>query len=93
MTNAMTASLAFCPMNTAPENEPVILVSAWGQKAVAIWDQNCWRYGPNPGDTWEADYPIAWVPVHACGWITTSARSAAEALGADAVTPNPPEVS
>jgi hypothetical protein len=66
------SSLACCPMEDAPQDKPIILVSPWAQTAIAIWDEgDCgsWRYGPNPGDTWDAKYPVAWVPVHACEWI------------------------
>lgn len=67
--NQTTDALAFCPMADAPQDKPIILVSPWGQVAVAKWDGSSWRYGPQPGETWDADYPKAWVPIHACGWV------------------------
>jgi hypothetical protein len=66
---AMSAALAFCPMEDAPRDRAVILVSPWQQVAVAKWDGSAWRYGPQPGETWDADYPLAWVPIDACGWV------------------------
>ena len=64
-----TNALAYCPMEDVPQDRPVILRSRWGQVAIAIWDSGKWRYGPKPGETWDADYPDAWGPIHACGWI------------------------
>lgn len=65
-----TNSLIMNLMEDVPHDEPVILVSGAGQIAIAVWDNGKWRYGPRPGQYWDADYPKAWVKVHACQWDT-----------------------
>lgn len=63
--SAIANALVPLPMADAPLDRPIIAISAWGQTVVVVWDQELWRYGPKPGETWDADYPRAWIPLHA----------------------------
>ena len=60
----------FYEMADVIQDEPVLLLSPWNQVAVAIWQNGAWRYGPRPGETWDASYPIGWARIHACGWVS-----------------------
>ena len=67
--SAIANALVPLPMADAPLDKPILAISAWGQTAAVVWDQGRWRYGPEPGSTWDADYPRAWIPLHACHWL------------------------
>ncbi|MBJ7535295.1 hypothetical protein JDN40_14380 [Rhodomicrobium vannielii ATCC 17100] len=65
---AVAAALTLRPMIDAPEGKLFIAVSAWGQFAVVIREGGTLRYGPKPGQTWDAAYPVGWLPIHASEW-------------------------
>lgn len=72
--DVVALSLKPRPMGDVPADRLVVLVSPWGQLAVARWDNGRWRYGPAPGETWDVDYPIGWLLVQACGWPSAACR-------------------
>ena len=67
--SAIANALVPLSMADAPLDRPIIAISAWGQTVAVVWDDGRWRYGPEPGETWDADYPRAWIPLHACHWL------------------------